>query len=143
MRHTTFICSMVGVTAAAAVAGSANATTVSFDVSTSFTSCFIGINEGHRSSLNSYLMELNGITTTYPVNNNYFAGATIEGSTCTLRDPSASGIGFVQGNGDTHLRVDSASKSTPGNFKNAYVPAPGAVALLGAAGLIGTRRRRA
>jgi len=133
---------MVGVAAAAAVAGSASATTVSFDVSTGFTSCFIGINEGPRSSLNSYLMELNGTTTTYSANNNYLAGATIDSSSRTLPDPAASGIGFLNGGGKSHLRVDSVDKSTPSNLKNAYIPAPGAIALLGAAGLIGARRRR-
>jgi MYXO-CTERM domain-containing protein len=190
MRNKTFISSMVGVAAAAAVAGSANAAIVSgpgvgsncatFDGATSTTITYDGYTVSSASSWASPLLAFSirtrlydGGGTTVPIaiglieysydagvnystystsslSNNVF-GATITPPANTVTNGNfrvrvtipanvslVNNLTFAVGL-DYDMGNSGGGRTT---FFSSVVPAPGALALLGAAGLVGARRRR-
>jgi len=212
MRNKTFISSMVGVAAAAAVAGSANAAIVTgpgtgsdcatLNPSTSTTITYTGtwatqtfgtFYMGFGVSDASYAGYVSGLQVTnieYSTDSgtnwtlgasSYTTGTTTYSGFSTASNAPASaaagtwafsftnnGSGGTGGINGSTLRVRatlSATGSIPNNYKfygfatgqwaggagkafsggsfSTAVPAPGALALLGAAGLVGARRRRA
>jgi hypothetical protein len=205
MRNKTFISSMVGIAAAAAVAGSANAAVVNangigsncltFDSSTSTPIVYSGFGSTSGTSLRvGFTVESNssgagstvisGIqfstvewskdngTTWFKFNSNadsfttsstsayaYAVAADFDGNAVltTMGFLTATSISVTTA--DTFLvRATMAASVIPNDYKlkaiialggnytertSTAVPAPGALALLGAAGLVGARRRRA
>jgi len=96
-------------------------------------------------TLNWYFQDVNGVEATQaatqvPVSGN--GTQTFDFSTAVLQDPS---FDWTQITGMTVQMVRSGSTNagfTVSSFNFTAVPAPGALALLGAAGLVGARRRR-
>ena len=191
MRNKTFISSMVGVAAAVAVAGSANAGIVNpagsgsdcltFDGSSPTTITYSGFNDGQwDSQLTSFRIKtvlfqgstattisiglieysynsgtnwsIYSVTSTSADNTSISGGSTGWGDTIT---PS----NVTVGSGNFRVRVTIPTNAAIVNGmtfrmslnwdggtnsrQSSAVPAPGAFALLGVAGLVGARRRRA
>ena len=96
-------------------------------------------------NLNWYIVDANGVNaiqaaTQVPVSAN--GAQTFDFSTAVLDDPS---FDWTQISTMTVQMTRTGSSSagfTVSNFNFTAVPAPGALALLGAAGLVGARRRR-
>ena len=197
MRNKTFISSMVGIAAAVAVAGSANAGIVdpagsssdckTFNGSSPTTITYFGFNDGGwDSTLSQFAIKtvlFQGSTATeipiglieYSYNagtnwNVYSLSSTSANNTSISQPPLSTGwgqtvtpSGITVGADNFRVRVTipanvaivdgktfrmslvwgSATGGGTNSRQSAAVPAPGALALLGAAGLVGARRRRA
>ena len=96
-------------------------------------------------NLNWYLVDANGVNATQaatqvPVSAN--GTQTFNFSTAVPSDPGFDWTQITEMGVQMTRTGSSSAGFTVSNFNSTAVPAPGALALLGAAGLVGTRRRR-